>query len=208
MTDATATPVAGQETPPAGVQQTATGEQPAAQGAAPAAASPASGAEGGEGAAGGKPAEEVKYEFTLPEGMEPDSAATEEFVAIAKELKLPKEAAQKVVDLAVKREQAKAAEFVKTVQGWEESVKADKDLGGDKLPETLAVCRKAIDLGPPELRDLLSTTKMGSHPAVVKWAYAVGKALSEDKHVPGGSGATGERTAAQVLYPNSTSKGN
>lgn len=205
MTDATVTPVAGQDTPPAGVQQPANGEQPAAQGAAPVDTSQTSGADN-TGAAGDKPAEEVKYEFTLPDGVEPDSAATEEFVAIAKELKLPKEAAQKVVDLAVKREQARAAEFVKTVQGWEDSVKTDSELGGDKLPATLAVCRKAIDLGPPELRDLLSSTKMGSHPAVVKWAYAVGKALSEDKHVPGGSGVTGERTTAQVLYPNS--KGN
>lgn len=196
------TPVAGQATPDAGVQQTATGEQPGAQGAAQTSESQTSGDKSG---AAGESAAEVVYEFQLPEGMEPDSAATEEFVAIAKELKLPKEAAQKVVDLAVKREQAKAEAFVKQVQGWEESVKSDKELGGDKLPETLATCRKAIDLGPPELRDLLSSTKMGSHPAVVKWAYAVGKALSEDKFVKGGNGPTGgDKSTASVLYPNQT----
>lgn len=196
------TPVAGQAPLDAGVQQTASGEQPGAQGATQTDASQTSGDKSG---AAGESAAEVVYEFQLPEGMEADSASTEEFVAIAKELKLPKEAAQKVVDLAVKREQARVEAFTKQVQGWEESVKTDKELGGDKLPETLATCRKAIDLGPPELRDLLSSTKMGSHPAVVKWAYAVGKALSEDKFVPGGNGAPrGDKTTASVLYPNQT----
>lgn len=196
------TPVAGQATPDAGVQQTVDGEQPSTPSAAQTDAAQTSADKSG---AASTNAEEVVYEFQLPEGVETDDAAKEEFVAIAKELKLPKEAAQKVVDLAIKREQARTEAFVKQVQGWEESVKSDKELGGDKLPETLAVCRKAIDLGPPELRDLLSSTKMGSHPAVVKWAYAVGKALSEDKFVKGGNGPTGgDKTTASVLYPNQT----
>jgi hypothetical protein len=193
------TPVAGQATPDAGVQQTATGEQPGTQGAGQTDASQTSGDK--SGTAGDNT--EVAYEFSLPEGIEADDASKEEFVAIAKELKLPKEAAQKVVDLAIKREQARTEAFAKQVQGWEDSVKSDKELGGDKLPETLATCRKAIDLGPPELRDLLSSTKMGSHPAVVKWAYAVGKALSEDKFVGGGAGAPKDgKSTASVLYPN------
>jgi hypothetical protein len=192
--------VTGQDTTGAGVQQTAEGAKPDAQAAAPADTSQTGDTKTGDAAKAD--AAEVAYEFTAPEGVELDKASTEEFVAIAKELKLPKEAAQKVVDLAIKREQARAEAFATEVKGWEASVKADKDLGGDKLSETLAVCRKAIDLGPPELRDLLSSSKMGSHPAVVKWAYAVGKALSEDKFVTGGSGAKGEKTAAQVLYPN------
>ena len=183
-------PVASSDTPPAGVQPTAEGGTPEGQGATP-----------------GQPPEvatEVVYEFTLPEGMESDKASAEEFVAIAKELKLPKEQAQKVVDLAIKRETARAEAFNAQVQGWEASVKADKELGGDKLPETLAICRKAIDLGPPGLKDLLSSTKMGSHPDVVKWAYAIGKALSEDRFVQGGGAPKGDNGTARVLYPNQT----
>ena len=182
-------PVASQDTPNAGVQPTAEGVAPEGQ-VAP------------EGVTAPEAAAEVVYEFTLPEGMESDKTSTEEFVAIAKELKLPKEQAQKVVDLAIKRETARAEAFNAQVQGWEATVKADKELGGDKLPETLATCRKAIDLGPPELKDLLSSTKMGSHPAVVKWTYAVGKALSEDRFVQGGGAPKGDKGTAQVLYPN------
>jgi len=195
------TPVTGQDAPDAGVQQTAEGVNPEAKAAEAAGASQT----------GDKPADdaakaneqELVYEFKAPEGVELDKPSTEEFVALAKEAKLSPEVAQKVVDIAVKREQARAEAFAKEVQGWEESVKTDKELGGDKLDETLATARKAIDLGPPELRALLNSTKMGSHPAVVKWAYAVGKALSEDRFVGGGSGAPkGEKSAAQVLYPN------
>jgi len=194
----TETPVAGQDTPNAGVQQTAEGATPEAQGAEAAATSQTS----DNAPADATKAAPIEYEFTAPEGIELDKTSTEEFVAIAKELNLPKDAAQKVVDLAIKREQARTEAFVNQVKGWEESVKADKELGGDKLPETLATCRKAIDLGPPELRDLLSSTKMGSHPAVVKWAYAVGKALSEDKFVQGGTAPNTSKGTAQVLYPN------
>ena len=196
----TETLVTGQDAPDAGVQQTAEGTTPEAQAAEGAAASQTGDNAGAEGTKAD--ATEVVYEFKAPEGVQLDQASTEEFVAIAKELKLPPEQAQKVVDIAIKREQARAEAFAVEVSGWEASVKADKELGGEKLPETLATCRKAIDLGPPGLKDLLNSTRMGSHPDVVRWAYAVGKALSEDKFVTGGNGAKVNKDAAQVLYPN------
>jgi len=190
-------PVAGQATPDAGVQPNADGGTPPEVKAAPAAP------EGAAGAAESKPEAEIAYEFKLPEGIEPDAKATEEFVAIAKELKLPKEAAQKVVDIAIARENARVEAHNAQVVAWAEEVKADKELGGDKLTETLATAQKAIALGPPGLKELLNRTGMGNHPAVVKWAHAVGKALSEDRFVAGGQGAnTGEKSTAQVLYPN------
>ena len=196
MTVETVAPVTSQATPVAGVQPNVdAGTLP--EGSVAPEAAPADVADQSA------PEAEISYEFVMPEGIEPDAKATEEFVAIAKELKLPKEGAQKLVDLSIARDKAQAEAFVAQVQEWETTVKADKELGGDKLPETLAVCQKAIALGPPELKDLLSSTKMGSHPVVVKWAYAVGKALSEDRFVQGGSGAPkGATGAAQVLYPN------
>lgn len=199
MTVETVEPVTGQATPNAGVQPNVDPGTLPEGSVTPAPVAP--GAD--EGATKNEPEAEISYEFVMPEGIEPDAKATEEFVAIAKELKLPKEGAQKLVDLAIARDKAQAEAFSAQVQAWEATVVGDKELGGAKLQETLAVCQKAIALGPPELKDLLSSTKMGSHPAVVKWAYAVGKALSEDNFVPGGSGAPkGAAGAAQVLYPN------
>ncbi len=188
-------------------QQTAEGASTPGTGAAPAAGTqPAATQPGAEGAKpaegeGKQGADEVTYEFTAPEGVTLDKASTDEFVAIAKELKLPKEAAQKVVDIAVKREQALINTRNTMVNDWAEQVKADKDLGGDKLQETLATASKAIALGPPELKELLNTSGIGNHPAVVKWAYAIGKALSEDRFVSGKAGEQPTSTASR-LFPN------
>ena len=122
--------------------------------------------------------------------------------AMAKELKLPKEAAQKMVDLAAAREQARIETHARTVADWAESVKADKEIGGDKLAANLAIARKAIDLGPPELKTLLNASGLGNHPAVVKWALSVGKALSEDNFVPAGKPADSTASMASRLYSN------
>jgi hypothetical protein len=184
-------------------QQTADGVTTEGSSAAPVSAPPA--APAAEGAKQGEATNtqaEVVYEFTAPDGIELDKASTEEFVAIAKELKLPKDAAQKVVDLAVKREQSRMEAHLATVAEWGEQVKADKELGGDKLQETLAIASKALALGPPELKGLLNDSGLGSHPLVVKWAHAVGKALSEDRFVTGKTGATPSISTASRLFPD------
>jgi hypothetical protein len=144
------------------------------------------------------------YTFEMPEGIELDKSATEEFTAIAKELKLPQDAAKKLVDLEVKRIQAQQQQHQSLVSEWAEQVKADKDLGGDKLDENLAVARKAIDaFGTPELKELLNTTGLGNHPEVVKAFFKAGKAISEDGFVRGApkSPAT-ESDLAKSLFPS------
>lgn len=150
----------------------------------------------------GKPAEsdaaEVDYKFEAPEGVTLDEGDLAKFTEIAKELKLPQDQASKLVGLAIAREQARAEAFTKQVETWAAEVKADTELGTD---EALAIARKAIDLGPPELKDLLNSTGMGNHPLVVKWCHAVGKALSEDKIVAGKDGGNAQpKTLEERLY--------
>ena len=130
------------------------------------------------------PAAEVDYTFETPEGVTLNEGDLKDFTAIAKELKLPKDAAQKVVDLAIARENARADAHVAQVQKWADEVKADKELGND---ENLAMARKAIDLGPPELKDLLNSSGLGNHPAVVRWAFAVGKVCAFNLKRRGGN---------------------
>lgn len=143
---------------------------------------------------------EVKYEFKLPDGVEPDQKTLDEFTKVAKELKLSPENAQKLVDLRSAAVVAAKEQHAATVKGWADEVKADKDLGGDKLPESLATAKKAIDLGPPELKALLEESGLGNHPAVFKWAHAVGKALSEDTFKAGTSAPVESKSTASVLY--------
>lgn len=142
------------------------------------------------------------YDLKMPEGVELDKAAADEFTAIAKELKLDQVTAQKLADVAAKQAQRQVEAHAQQVASWVEQVKTDKEIGGDKLDENLGVARKAIDtFGSPELKELLSSTGMGNHPEVIKLAYKVGKAISEDGFVKGTPPGP-ETDPAKKLYPN------
>jgi len=153
---------------------------------------------------GDKPAEPQvpeSYEFVMPEGVELDKAAADEFSAIAKELKLDQPTAQKVADVAAKMAQRQTEKHSQLVESWVESVKTDKDIGGDKLPENLAVAKKALDqFGTPELRDVLNATGFGNHPEVVRAFYKIGKAISQDTVVTG-QPAAGPKDMAKTMFP-------
>jgi hypothetical protein len=142
---------------------------------------------------------DVDYKFDVPEGVALDETRLGEFKTIAKELKLPQDAAQKVLALAVQHEQARADAFATQVQQWADAVKADKELGSE---ESLAAAVKAVEtFGTPELKDLLNSTGMGNHPEVVKLMAKIGKAISEDKLIAGRTGGNAPpRDLASVLY--------
>lgn len=180
---------------PANTESTA----PTPQGTAASAPAPAAGTQET------KPTEPVvpeSYDLKMPEGIELDTASAEEFSTIAKELKLDQAAAQKLADVAAKQAQRQVERHAKLVESWVEQVKTDKDLGGDKLTENLAVARKALDtFGTPELRDVLNASGLGNHPEVIRAFYRAGKAISEDKFVAG-SPKGPETDAARKLFPN------
>lgn len=144
------------------------------------------------------------YEFKMPDGVALDQAAATEFTAIAKELKLDQATAQKVADVGAKMAQRQAEAHATLVESWVEQVKTDKDIGGDKLNENLAVARKALEtFGTPELRDVLNSTGLGNHPAVIKAFYKAGMAVSEDRMVTG-TPKGGENDPAKKLFPTMT----
>lgn len=142
------------------------------------------------------------YDLHMPEGVELDKAAADEFTTIAKELKLDQSAAQKLADIAAKQAQRQAESHAKLVESWVEQVKTDKDLGGDKLEENLGIARKALDtFGTPELKDVLNASGLGNHPEVIRAFLKAGKAISEDRFVTGAP--TGTTTdPAKKLFPN------
>lgn len=170
--------------------------QPGAPGANPQGnPDPTKPAEGdkGDGKAG-------ELELKAPEGVVFDEARLAEFKTIAKELKLDQPTAQRLADWEAKRLAAQADAHVTMVKGWLDEVKADKELGGAKFDESVATARKAIDLGPPELKALLNETGLGNHPVIVRWAHTIGKKLSEDALEKGANPGAGSKSAADVLY--------
>jgi hypothetical protein len=144
--------------------------------------------------------------FKLPAGVAVDAdslaAATELFRSSA----LNQEQAQKFIDLAVSREQAAAQKgvqaFVDLQNKWVSEIKADPDIGGDRLTASLASAGRAIDrLGVPGLREALNLTGAGNHPAVVKAFVRLGQMVSEDRFLPGKDAApAAPKSPAEVIY--------
>jgi hypothetical protein len=145
---------------------------------------------------------EVVYEFNLPEGVQFADGEVDAFKTVAKELKLPKDGAQRILDIATAREQARADEFQKTVSGWAEATKADKELGKD---ENLAIAQKTVEtFGTPELKAVLNSSGLGNHPEVVRLLLKIGRQISEDTIVGKGNGSNAARDTADILYGTPT----
>lgn len=205
--------------------------QPDASGAPAAGAAPAASGEGSDAnqpgeksdeqkaadEAAAKAAEEAaksagapeKYEpFTAPEGTALDAAVMTEFETAARELNLPQDAAQKLIDkMAPVMAKQQTAQLEQLRTDWAAASTSDKEFGGDKLTENLGFARKAMDtFGTPELKTMLNETGLGNHPDVVRFMVRAGKAISEDKIVTSGAPASANRSAAEVLYGGTASK--
>lgn len=176
---------------------------------------PAAPAEGtGAPAAPGTPAvpidTPIEYAFKAPEGVTYDTSMVEQVTAFAKELKMPLEAAQKLIDsqhalvngarTAVTEAQAKA--LADTTAAWKKALQDDPEFGGDKLPEHRAIVNKAVSLGDAELVNVLESSGMINHPVVFKFLHSIGQKLSEDRFVKPGAQPGATRNVAKVLYPN------
>lgn len=147
-----------------------------------------------------KPVVPEKYEFKAPEGVEQlDPQALAVFEPIAKELGLSQEQAQKLVDIYPQIQQQQAEAWSKQVTDWGDQVKADKEIGGDKLTASVGQAQKALDqFGTPALREYLESSGLGNHPELVRAFAKVGKMMSEDKIIVPNQG--GQRSAADILY--------
>lgn len=156
-----------------------------------------------------------KYDIKLPDGVT-DAAIVERTAAIARELGLGNEAAQKLLDreVATLTEQQTAqtalveawkpggAEFVKRDAQWTADAKADKEIGGENFPAALEKAQLALTKYGPELKTYLDQTGLGSHPAAIKFLANVGKAMSEGGLVLGKiGGAPKAKSDAETLYP-------
>ena len=154
-------------------------------------------------------AEDGSYtEFNFPAGLNINQDLLGEFKDVAKGLGLNQAQAQVLADLGVKQAQAivQAQQSVLETQkaSWLAAVKADKEIGGDKLAENLAVAARAVQaFVSPELKALFDSTGLGNHPDMVRAFYKAGKLISEDSLLPGGTKPAGAgKSLAQALYPN------
>ncbi|MHC8403596.1 hypothetical protein [Pseudomonas sp. TMB3-21] len=148
-----------------------------------------------------------KYEFKAPEGYVPDAQLLAGFESLAKELNLPQDAAQKLMEFDAKRlassQDAAAADQKAQVEAWIGELKQDKDFGGANFDASVKVAQKAMaDFGTPELRQMLDASGLGSHPEVVRFFHRVGKGLGEGSIHKTTTEQPAERSLAERMYPN------
>ena len=151
-----------------------------------------------------------KYEaFKFADGVTPAEADVQQFNTLARELNLSQANAQKLVDYQTTLMQRVEAESAKAnaevLKSWRTAVETDKEIGGspEKVAEHVAVAKTALTkFGTPELMEFLKGG-LGNHPEIIRAFYKVGKAISEDGHVPGTSGGAGQRSIGQLLFDKS-----
>lgn len=127
------------------------------------------------------------YEFVPPEGQKFNPGFIDAYAEVAKKLDLSQEKAQTLIDEMTPVLQKQQIDQLNAVRAqWTEASNADAEFGGDKLDESMAVAKKALEkFGSQELNDLLNTTGFGNHPEIIRFFYRTGKAISEDTFVGG-----------------------
>ena len=147
------------------------------------------------------------YDLKLPEGSPLDAKHLDEVKAMAKELGLSQEAAQKLVErdnaLLSKSEQRTQAMVSEQVSQWEQQARTDKEIGGANLQSSITDAKVALDkFGTPEFKNMLNQSGVGNHPELIRLLSKVGKAMREDKMLTGGSRPVQDhKTFAEAFYP-------
>ena len=159
-----------------------------------------------------------KYEFNskvtdAPNELDPEGLTA--FGEVAKELDLPQDAAQKVLDKVAPVIQARQAKVLEDVKaGWVSDSQADKEFGGESLNDNLEIAKSSLNaFGTDALKSLLQESGLGNHPEVIRFMYRAGKAISEDSYVGNSEGAVGKSNVpkdfnaiADSLYSNQQNK--
>lgn len=162
------------------VPQTPVGSPPAANaGIAP-----------GQVAAADAPADIVYTDFTMPEGVTLAPERLEAFTTLAKAHGLDQEKAQAYLSLAAEHTQGAIQSIhdqaAATINSWKESARTDPVVGGAKYEANRTVALSAITkFGDPELTQLFDDYGLGDNPAILRFAYRVGKSAGENGFVDG-----------------------
>ena len=98
--------------------------------------------------------------------------------------------------------QAEMNQWVEQQKSWVDDAKSDTEFGGDKFDQSISVAVKARDsFGTPEFNEMLDSSGLGNHPEMIRFLNRVGKQISEDGVIVGGSSISNQSREA-VLYPS------
>lgn len=164
------------------------------------------------------PAEPLALQF--PEGVVPNAELVEELTNLATAKGLTAEDLQPLVDRFAKvngelaeQSQAAAAEArTKQLDGWEEQIRNDPEIGGEHFATNLAEAQRLIrEYGDEDLANDLEETGFGSRPSFFRLISKLAKATAEDSTgtEEGSSEPTEEEAEAALhrkMYDHPTSQ--
>ncbi len=145
-------------------------------------------------------------DFHLPDGMETDHELTGRFKSAAKSLGLSQTQAQSLVDMYAEhagqlKQRFDQAQDAK-IADWQKQARADREIGGAKFEQSLALAKKAVDrFGGDPLAHALVETGAASHPDVLRCFCRIGKGMSEDGFVAPGAKRT-RKSYGETFYPD------
>ncbi len=140
-------------------------------------------------------------DFSDEKGVAFSSKDMPEFTAMAKELGLSKDRAQKLLMTMVPTVRTKLQTSLKSVnEQWKQAAISDPEIGGSDMKAKIEVSNKAFrKYVSPELGKLMKTTGLSMHPDFIRMFYRIGKQLEQDQGVAG----TGSPQPKRRLFPNS-----
>lgn len=151
-----------------------------------------------------------EYAFTMPEGVELDTAMADTMSPLFKELGITQGQADKLVAAYAGQVQAgadvQAQTFVKTITDWTEAARTDKEIGNDNWDNSVKAANGALQkLGTPELTKALAETGMSNHPEMIRFMARAAKAIGADTFEPGDDNVdTGDVSAEASWYGKTT----
>jgi hypothetical protein len=171
-------------------------------------------AEGEDPAA--KPADVPEaYQFKLPDGVELDEAVMPQVQDLFKELGLPQDKAQQVLEklLAIDQARQPTPEQIEQAQveainglnkSWADECAKLPDIGGENFQKSLEITSKVmVKFATPEFRQMLNQSALGSNPEFFKFMHSIGSAMSQDTLEHGGNASKGPRSIEERLWPTS-----
>ena len=166
------------------------------------------------------PAEPIKYDFKVPEGMTLDEKQIATFTELGNELKLAPEAAQKLFDYhagALKSfaeatqkatNEAAQAAYDNLIGGWKKELSTDPELSGAKADEAKVILGKVLDqFGSKEAREAFDLTGAGWNPHIIRMMVKMGRSLTEGGPTSIGNPKIGggPKTPGAIFYPQKES---
>jgi hypothetical protein len=152
-----------------------------------------------------EPIKTEAVELKLPEHSLLDASAVERISAYAKQKGLDNTQAQMLLEReseAVSQFRADQESALKTkATEWKAELLKDQEFGGEAFAKNAELAKRALQkYADPSFVEVLESTGLGNHPALVKMLYRIGKAQAEDSFVNPSAHGAQNKDIADVFY--------